>query len=100
MTRLDITPQERSRLRAQAHGLNPVVLIGAKGLTPSVLKETDHSLTAHALIKLRIASADRAEREAMLAQLCDALDCAPVHHLGRTLVLYRPRPQDAQAGNT
>ncbi len=94
MAKLDITAHERSRLRARAHALNPVVLIGAKGLTDTVLKEADNSLKAHELIKLRVAGADRPEREAMLARLCDALNCAPVDHLGRTLIVYRPQPED------
>ena len=91
MPKLEITSQERSALRAAAHSLRPVVMIGDKGLTDAVLKEIDSNLTAHALIKVRIAGQDRDVREDMLASICDQLSCAPVHHLGKILILHRPQ---------
>lgn len=90
MPKLDITSQERSALRAAAHPLRPVVLIGDRGLSESVLKEIDLNLTAHNLIKVRISGEERDARDAMLETICDTLSCAPVHHLGKTLILYRP----------
>ena len=91
MAKLDITSHERSALRAAAHPLRPVVLIGDRGLSESVLKEIDMNLTAHELIKVRVAGEDRAARELLLHTVCDTLACAPVHHMGRTLILYRPK---------
>jgi len=87
-----LTSQERSRLRAAAHALNPVVLLGDKGLTDAVLKEIDRALTAHQLIKVRAAAQERDERTQMLADICAQLACHPVHHLGKMLILYRPVP--------
>ena len=89
MPKLDITSQERAALRARAHPLRPVVLVGDKGLTESVIAEIDRNLTAHELIKVKVGGAERDERDAMLDQLCDQLSCAPVHHLGKTLILFR-----------
>src|SRR3546814_14363048 len=105
MSRLELTSQERSALRATAHPLHPVVLIGDRGLTESVLKEIDLSLQAHELIKVRVAGAERPEREAMLVEISDKLSCAAVHHLGKTLIIYRPdpatqQPQDEGANST
>jgi RNA-binding protein len=90
MTTLDITSSERSTLRAAAHPLKPVVLIGDKGLTDAVLKEIDRALTAHELIKVRAGSAERADRDELLNKICDTLSCASVHHLGKMLILFRP----------
>ena len=90
MPKLDITSQERSALRAAAHPLRPVVLIGDRGLSESVLKEIDLNLNAHQLIKIRIAGQEREARDAMLESICDSLSCAMVHHLGKTLIIYRP----------
>jgi RNA-binding protein len=90
MPKLELTPQQRSALRAAAHPLHPVVLVGDRGLTPAVLEEIDRSLAAHELIKVRVAGAERPEREQMLAEICEALSCAAVHHLGKTLIIYRP----------
>jgi putative YhbY family RNA-binding protein len=89
------TPSERRALRARAHALDPVVIIGHHGLTAAVLKEIDSSLTAHELIKVRCADGDRAAREAALARICAELDAAPVQHLGKLLIVWRPRPDDA-----
>jgi RNA-binding protein len=77
-------------LRAAAHPLHPVVLIGDRGLTESVLKEIDLNLTAHNLIKVRVGGQERAARDALLETICESLSCAPVHHLGKTFIIYRP----------
>ena len=87
---LKLTPAERSALRAEAHGLNPVVMIGESGLTESVMKEIASSLDAHGLIKVRVFGDDREARIAMYEQVCEQLGAAPVQHIGKLLVLYRP----------
>jgi putative YhbY family RNA-binding protein len=92
MPALSLTPAERKAHKAQAHHLDPVVQIGADGLTPAVLKEADNALKAHGLIKVRVYSDDRAAREAILLRLTDELGAAPVQHIGKLLVLWRPQP--------
>ncbi|MCL2872624.1 MAG: YhbY family RNA-binding protein [Betaproteobacteria bacterium] len=89
---LTLTPTERRALRASAHTLDPVVMIGQQGLTPAVLREIDRALTSHELIKVRIFNDDRAEREALQLAVCEQLACAPVQHLGKLIVLWRPAP--------
>ncbi|EGV36400.1 ribosome assembly RNA-binding protein YhbY [Neisseria weaveri] len=76
-------------LKAQAHHLNPVVMIGQHGLTDSVIKETDSALTAHELIKVRVLGDDREERIEICNALCEAVDAQLVQHIGKLLVLYR-----------
>jgi len=93
MPALFLTPAERKAHRAAAHHLHPVVAIGADGLTPAVTKEADAALRAHGLIKLRVFSDDRAARADILERLADALDAAPVQHIGKLLVLWRPLPE-------
>ena len=90
---LKLTPAERSALRAEAHGLNPVVMIGEAGLTESVMKEIAASLDAHGLIKVRVFGDDREARIAVYEQICEELDAAPVQHIGKLLVLYRPKKE-------
>jgi RNA-binding protein len=94
---MTLTPSQRRDLRAKAHHLHPVVTIGQHGLTAAVLHEIDVALKAHELIKIRVFSDDRGGREAMSATICDALACAPVQHLGKLLIVWRPRPEEAPA---
>lgn len=92
---IELSADERRALRARAHGLNPVVSISEKGLSESVLKEIDASLKAHELVKVRVYGDDRAQREAWLGEICTELDAAPVQHIGKLLVIWRPQPKDA-----
>jgi putative YhbY family RNA-binding protein len=92
MAALILTPAERKEHRSDAHHLAPVVMIGNDGLTPAVVKEVDAALKSHGLIKVRVFSDDRAAREALLAELATRLDAAPVQHIGKLLVLWRPVP--------
>src|SRR5436190_23635610 len=90
-----LTAAERRSLRAKAHRLHPVVSVGHQGLTSSVLHEIDVNLLAHELIKVRVFDEDRDAREALLARICAELDAAPVQHIGKLLVLWRPAPAPA-----
>jgi len=97
MPAIQLTPAERKEKRAEAHHLDPVVLIGGEGLTPAVVREADAALSAHGLIKLRVFADDRGTREAMLASLAEQLGAAPVQHIGKLLVLWRPIPPKVKA---
>lgn len=92
-----LSPTQRRALRAAAHHLNPVVSISQKGLTPSVLAEIDRCLKAHELIKLRLYGIEREDREALFTEICTALACVAVQHIGNLLVLWRENPKDATA---
>lgn len=91
---LQLSPAERRSLRARAHALSPVVSIAQNGLSDAVLKEIDVSLKAHELIKIRVYSDDREERESYLAAICQELEAAPVQHIGKLLVVWRPTAED------
>ncbi|MFZ2300582.1 MAG: YhbY family RNA-binding protein [Gallionella sp.] len=92
---LSLTVSERLALKGRAHALSPIVMIGNAGLTEAVLKEIAASLKTHELIKIRV-MAERPQREAMLAEICDRLNAAPVQHIGKTLVVYQPNPEAHQ----
>ena len=92
MTAIQLTPAQRKDKRADAHHLDPVVMIGGDGLTPAVQKEVDAALNAHGLIKVRVFSDERATREAIFTTLSDVLNAAPIQHIGKLLVFWRPMP--------
>ena len=92
MPQIELTSAERREYRAEAHHLKPVVLVGGDGLTPGVRKEIDAALNAHGLIKIRVFSDDRAARELMYQELAAELGAAPIQHIGKLLVFWRPIP--------
>lgn len=100
MPAIELTPAQRKLHKADAHHLNPVVQIGSDGLTPAVLKEADGALKAHGLIKIRVFSDDRDERALLLERLADALNAAPIQHIGKLLVLWRPIPPPKDKAET
>ena len=97
MPAIQLTPAQRKGHRSDAHHLDPVVLIGSDGLTPAVQKEVDAALKAHGLIKVRVFSDERTTREAILKTLADELDAAPIQHIDKLLVLWRPLPVKEKA---
>ena len=92
MPAIQLTPAQRKDKRADAHHLDPVVMIGGDGLTPAVVKEIDAALNAHGLIKVRVFSDERETRSTFFSGLADTLSAAPIQHIGKLLVLWRPMP--------
>ena len=90
---LPLTVSERLALKGARPRARPTVIIGNAGLTESVLKEIALTLKTHELIKIRVISEDRALRAAMLESICTQLAAAPVQHIGKILVVYKPNPE-------
>ena len=90
---LTLTPKSRRGLQARAHSLKPVVWIGVAGLSDNVVNELDQRLKSHGLIKIKVASDDWETRNALLEEICVRLNAAPVQHIGKMLVIYRPEPK-------
>ena len=87
-----LTPAERKELKARAHALDPVVLIGDAGLTPAVMAEIDRGLTSHELIKVRVFGDDREARLAMRDRIVEELSAESIQAIGKLLVLFRAAP--------
>lgn len=87
---LSLTVTQRLELKAQAHALHPIVIIGNAGLTDAVLNEIGNALHSHELIKVRAMTADREQRNLMLTTICEYHNAAPVQHIGKMLVIHRP----------
>ncbi len=91
--KIELSPIERQALKAKAHALVPLVIIGDNGLSASVIREIERTLSAHELIKIRVNSIDREERAAWLESICGTLNAAPVQIIGKTLVIWRLSPE-------
>jgi RNA-binding protein len=90
---LPLSPADRRELKGLAHHLDPVIMIGDKGLSDSVMLETAAALKAHGLIKIRVMGDERDARLEMLSKLCDQLGCEKVQTIGKLLVVYRPKTE-------
>jgi RNA-binding protein len=84
-----LTPAERKALKAKAHKLDPVVQIGAKGLTDEVIAEIDRALHAHELIKVRAGSMERDARDDAYGSICERTGAEGVQQVGKVFILFR-----------
>ena len=91
--KITLSPIERRALKAKAHSLVPVVMIGNHGLTPTIIREIDRNLKAHELIKIRASTDDRELRAKWFEEICDALVAAPVQHIGKIYIIWRHSPE-------
>ena len=89
-----LTPAQRKELKGRAHDLDPIVMIGAKGLTDEVVKEVELALKARELIKVRAPALDRDARQVAYQALCERTGAEGVQHIGKVFVLYRKRDAD------
>ena len=80
---------QKRYLRGLAHDLKPVVMIGAKGVGPSLLAELDQALEMHELLKVKVAAEDREQRDALIESLLEPSKAALVARIGHVAVLYR-----------
>ena len=88
-----LSAAQRKSLKARAHPLEPVVLIGNKGITDEVLKEVEAALKAHELIKVRAPGLEREAREEAMQTLCQLTGAESVQAIGKVLVIYRKRDE-------
>ena len=94
---MSISQEKLKLLKQQAHSLNPVVLLGAKGLTEAVQQEINVALEAHELIKIRVNALDKAERMDMITQICSVQKAELIQQIGHLAVIYRKRAKKDKA---
>jgi RNA-binding protein len=88
-----LSATERKQLKARAHKLEPMVVIGTKGFTAEVVKEVDLALKAHELIKVRAPALEREQRQDALKALCERTGAESVQAIGKVFVIYRKRDE-------
>ena len=82
---------DKKKLRAEAHTLKPVVIIGHSGLTAAVLAEIEQTLNSHELIKVKI-RAERDERKLISEKICTDTGAELIQSIGQIAVIYRLNP--------
>ena len=88
---MPLSVKQKQALKGQAHSLKPVVMLGEKGLTDSVLAEINLALEAHELIKIKIGSGEKDEKQATVDEICEVLRCEFVRLIGGVLIVYRKK---------
>ncbi|WP_174492212.1 YhbY family RNA-binding protein [Acinetobacter sp. Marseille-Q1623] len=81
--------QERKRLRQIGHALNPVVMIGDKGLSENVIEETNRALNDHELIKIKVSGEDREVRAAAITEIAEVTGAEVVQTIGKIALIYK-----------
>ena len=89
---MDLSGKQLNHLRALAHHLKPVVTIGVAGATPAVASELENALASHELVKIRLPSLPKSEKQSLLDRLCSMTESTPVQLIGRIGVAFRSSP--------
>ncbi len=84
---------DKKQLRAIGHNLKPVIIVGQKGISETLLAETNRSLNDHELIKVKLASADRDTRKQQIKAMCEACNAELVQSIGKVALLYLKNPK-------
>lgn len=80
-------------LRGVGHRLDPIVLIGANGLTDGVIEEINRALHDHELIKIKIPAGTGDERKAVAAEIASLTESEIAHQIGRMVLLFKKNPE-------
>ena len=88
-----LPPEKVRKLKNKAHSLKPVILLGAKGLTPAVQREITIALKAHELIKIRLHEKERAACEALIQAICTEQEATFIQHIGHIITIYKQRAE-------
>ncbi|MCF6345535.1 MAG: ribosome assembly RNA-binding protein YhbY [Thiomicrorhabdus sp.] len=84
-----LSNNQKKYLRGIAHGLNPMIMIGANGVTESLMEELEGTLSHHEILKIKIAAADRDERQKITERILNETGALLVQAVGKTCIIYR-----------
>ncbi|MCH9771408.1 MAG: YhbY family RNA-binding protein, partial [Betaproteobacteria bacterium] len=76
--------------KSLSHSLNPVVQVGHKGLTDSVINEIQISIKAHELIKIKLQEKDKNKRKLLLDEICKKINGQAINMIGMQIVVFKP----------
>ena len=90
---MPLSSSQKRFLRGITHSLDPVIMVGQKGVTPAVIKEFDGALSHHELVKVKLSDADREARAESIEQLRAGTKSELVQTIGRMASFYRRNPK-------
>ncbi len=84
-----IEPKLRRELAARANRLKASLTVGGDDVSDSVVAHVRMAMKDLDLMKVRVASDERAVCDAVAAELAGRIPCEIVQRVGRVLTLYR-----------
>ena len=87
-----LTSQQIRYLRGLTHPLQPVVMIGDKGLNDNVRAEIEDALKHHELIKIKLRT-DRETRKEFITKIITDFGAEKVHVIGQVACFFRRNPK-------
>jgi RNA-binding protein len=90
---MQLSDAQKRFLRGLGHKLKPVVTVGGAGISDSLLKEFESTISHHELVKVRFRVTDRQRRDQLIDELCDRGSANLIARTGHTAVLYRRNPE-------
>jgi RNA-binding protein len=93
---MKLSESQKKYLRGLGHQLKPLITVGDAGLSESVMKEFDSTISHHELIKVRFRSASRDARDALIDELCRQGSEILIQRVGNVALIYRPNPDKAR----
>jgi len=91
---MDLSEPQKKYLRGLGHQLKPLITVGDAGLSKSVMKEFDSTISHHELIKVRFRSAGRKMRDDLIEQLCQQSSGLLIQRVGNVALIYRSNPDE------
>ena len=89
---MPITGKERAELRGEAHHLDPLVHVGAQGVTPTLVGALEDALRTRELVKVQLGRPVDEKPRAVAERLAQETGAVIVQVIGRTATLYRENP--------
>ncbi len=90
---MELSEHQKKHLRGLGHQLKPLIMVGDAGLSDPLKAEFESTLAHHELLKIKVRVGDRAERDGIIATLCNDHNAALIQRIGNVALVYRPNPE-------
>lgn len=86
---MNLNKAQRKHLASLSHSRKPIVRVGQNGLSDNIFQELENALNTHELVKVKITSADRDARHAIIDTFQQTCSCECIQKIGHTATLFR-----------
>ena len=80
---------DRKHFKAIGHSLKPIVIVSHRGLSANIHNEIDRALSDHELIKIKILTAKRTDRDDISKEICRHHNAEYIQGIGHVILIHR-----------